>query len=102
MQNAVGAQLIPAAPGDGEQRRAAGAEQVAESGNDDNHREAKPHAAKRCGTNFGDAGDVHPINNIVQKVQQLRYEHGKGGLHDGLDNSAVFKVYTPQKGFLLL
>ena len=80
------------AEGDGEEGRAAGAEQVREPDRQDDQREAEPDAGQRHGAFARDAPEEDPVHDIVQEGKQLRYEHGYGRLEHVPAYGAVFKV----------
>lgn len=94
--------LIPAAAGDGEQRCAAAAEQIAERRNNDNNGEAKPQRAQRRRADIRDARNINAVHNVIQQGQHLRHQHGQRCFQDVLCNAAVFKVDLPHGEWFVL
>ena len=77
---------------DGEERRAAGAEQVRETDGQDDQREAEPHTGQGHGAFSRDAPEEDPVHDVVEKGEQLRHQHGQGRLDHIAAYGAVFKV----------
>ena len=102
VQNQPGTGLIPAAAGDGEQRCAAAAEQIAKRRNNDNNGKAKPHRAQRRRADIRDARNINAVHNVIQQVQHLRHQHGQRCFQDVLCNAAVFKVDLPHGEWFIL
>ena len=80
------------AEGDGEEGRAAGAEQVCEAHRQDDEGEAEPHTGEGHGPFSRDAPEEDPVHDIVQEGKQLRHQHGQGRLDHVAAHGAVFKV----------
>ena len=74
------------------QRRAAAAEQVCKSADNDDQRKAKPDGSQCDRANLRDAGNVNAIHNVVQQIENLRHKHRQRSTENVLRYRSVFKI----------
>ena len=88
---------VPLAPGDGAQRRAAGAAEVGEGRHDGDDGKAQPQTRQGQHALCGQAADEHAVHDVVQHVHDLGNGHGDGHAQDvGGDaplGKVVFRVF---------
>ena len=68
MENVFCLLSILLSPGNGEQRRAAGSEEIAEGCDDDNNRKAQPYSSQSRRSHFRDTGDIDSIHNVIEQA----------------------------------
>ena len=88
----LGLFVVPLAPADGAQRRAAGAAQVGKADDDGDDRQHQPHAGEGQTSHTGQASDIHPVHNIIEDIHQLSRRHGQGHPGDGPGHAALCKI----------
>ena len=69
--------MIAFAAFNGEDRRTAGAEQVAEGCDNDDDRETESNSAESRGANVRDTGNIDTVNDIVEKTHDLATSIGR-------------------------
>ena len=94
--------MIAFAALNGEDRRTAGAEQVAEGCDNDDDRETESNSAESRGANVRDTGNIDTVNDIVEKTHDLGYKHRQSGFQNVADDIAIFKINAfHKKSFLV-
>ena len=83
------------------QRRAARAEQIGERGHDRNHREAQAKPCERGRALPRDFADIDTVNYIIEQIEHLRDEHGRGKRQRFAAHAALGKVDLPGRLFLV-
>lgn len=82
------------------QRRAARTEQIGERGHDRNHREAQAKPCERGRALPRDFADINTINYIIEQIEHLRDEHGRGKRQRFAAHAPLGKVDLPGRLFL--
>lgn len=81
-------------------RRIARAEQIGERGHDRNHREAQAKPCERGRALPRDFADIDTVNYIIEQIEHLRDEHGRGKRQRFAAHAALGKVDLPGRLFL--
>ena len=79
---------------------AARAEQIGERGHDRNHREAQAKPCERSRALPRDFADIDTVNYIIEQIEHLRDEHGRGKRQRFAAHAALGKVDLPGRLFL--
>ena len=77
---------------------AAGTAQHGEGVEQDQNRHAQSYAGQGSGANFGQVTNVNSVNNVVQQIDDLRYDRGQSQLHHPAAHAAGAHIFVYSGG----